>query len=106
MTAAASAEPAVPLRTLYTHDVSLLGFVISRAAVADLAAAAQLVNQMSAEGRLTTRIAGLLKLEDVAAAHRRLEAGTVRGRLVIDLTPPGPSATPAPSGHSRPQTNR
>jgi NADPH:quinone reductase-like Zn-dependent oxidoreductase len=98
VTAAASAEPAVPLRTLYTHDVSLLGFVISRAAVADLAAAAQLINEMSAEGRLTTRIADLLNLEDVAAAHRRLEAGTVRGRLVIDLTPPGRLRRPRRAG--------
>ena len=43
VTAAAVREPVVPLFPLYTQDVSVLGFVISRAPVAQLAAAARLV---------------------------------------------------------------
>jgi NADPH:quinone reductase-like Zn-dependent oxidoreductase len=107
VTAALPAEPAVPLRTLYTHDVSLVGFVISRASAADLAAAADLVNQMMVEGRLTTRIADRLRLEDAAAAHRRMEAGSVPGRLVVDVAEdPGSPALPTRSGRSGPQANR
>jgi NADPH2:quinone reductase len=34
-------------------------------------------------GRLTTRVADSFALDDVAAAHERLEAGGVRGRLVV-----------------------
>ncbi len=36
-----------------------------------------------ASGRLTTRIAGTFPLSDAAAAHRQLESGGVRGKLVL-----------------------
>ncbi len=75
----------VPWGRLYTRDVSLLGFVISRASVHDLAAAAGRINQLLPAGRLTARIAEVLPLEATADAHRRIEAGGVRGRLLVSV---------------------
>jgi len=37
------------------------------------------------DGVLTLRVAGVYPAEDAAEAHRRLEAGGVRGRLVLEL---------------------
>ena len=83
VTAAASPVSSVPLRQLYTRDVRIVGFVISRASVADLAEAATLINHMLSRGLLTARIAEVLPLAQTAQAHRRLEAGEVSGRLVL-----------------------
>ena len=82
---AASGEPSVPLSQLYTRDVSLLGFVISLATVADLADAAGLINQMLAAGRLSAPITECLPLAQTAEAHRRIEAGQVSGRLLVTV---------------------
>ena len=92
LASAAPAAPAspvveVPLARIYTRDVSVVGFVISRATVSDLAAAAQMINRMLVAGTLTTDIADRLPLSQTAAAHERIEAGGVRGRLVVDPTP-------------------
>ncbi|NHC14728.1 zinc-binding dehydrogenase, partial [Motilibacter deserti] len=35
------------------------------------------------QGRLTLRVAATYPVQQVAEAHRRLEAGGVRGRLVL-----------------------
>ncbi len=37
-------------------------------------------------GRLTARVAAVLPADQAAEAHRRLEAGGVRGRIVLDFT--------------------
>ncbi len=70
---------------LYTRDISLLGFVLSRAGAADLAAAARVINQLLAAGRLTAQISGCLPLAETAEAHRRIEHGGVDGRLLVTL---------------------
>ncbi|MDX3226891.1 NADP-dependent oxidoreductase [Streptomyces sp. ME19-01-6] len=49
---------------------------------ADGTALAQL-SALAAAGRLTLRVAGALPLDQAAAAHRRLAAGGLRGRLVL-----------------------
>ncbi len=85
VTAATVREPVVPLFPLYTRDVSVLGFVISLAPAHELAAAARLVNRMLADGLLTTRVTERMGLADMAEAHRRMESGTVRGRLLVDV---------------------
>jgi NADPH:quinone reductase-like Zn-dependent oxidoreductase len=41
------------------------------------------LRQQVEDGQLTLRVAGVLPKEQAAEAHRRLEAGGVRGRLVI-----------------------
>ncbi|MDP9868395.1 MULTISPECIES: NADPH:quinone reductase [Streptosporangium] len=83
LTAAADNTPRLPARPFYTRDQSLLGFVISRARADDLADAAKLINRMLRTGTLTPRIAGHLPLSATADAHRRIESGTVRGRLIL-----------------------
>ena len=90
----ASRQPTTPVSfaPLYTRDTRVLGFVVSRAAVGDLARGAQLINQLLADGALTARIADRLPLSAAAAAHTRLESGDVDGRLV--LRPSGTSGTP------------
>jgi len=45
----------------------------------------QLVRQVE-QGILTLRVADVLPADQAADAHRRLEAGGVRGRLVLDFT--------------------
>ena len=83
LTAGGAARPALPAGPLYTRDVSLHGFVISRASASDLALAAGHINRMLASGELAVQIAGELPLAQTAEAHRRIEAGQVRGRLLL-----------------------
>jgi NADPH:quinone reductase-like Zn-dependent oxidoreductase len=83
LTAGVAARPVLPVGQLYTRDITLLGFVISRAPASDLALAASHINRMLASGRLTARITGELTLDQTAEAHRRIEAGEVGGRLLI-----------------------
>ena len=72
-----------PVGPLYVKDGRLLGFVISNASATDLSRAAATSNRMPADGSLPARIAGVLPLREAAEAHRRLETGRVRGRLVL-----------------------
>ncbi|WP_216629694.1 NADPH:quinone reductase [Brevibacterium renqingii] len=77
------ATPRLPLGQLYTRDASVLGFAISNASAADLAEAAQAINQMLATGRLRGRTGATFHLAEAAEAHRALEDGGVRGRILI-----------------------
>lgn len=70
---------------LYTRDVTIDGFVISRASAAEFAGAAELINAMLAAHRLTTRITRRLPLAQAAQAHRLMEAGDVDGRLLLTI---------------------
>lgn len=76
-------SPRVPIGQLYTRDASVLGFAISNASAADLADAAQAINQMLATGRLRGRIGATYRLAEAAEAHKALEGGGVRGRILI-----------------------
>ncbi len=78
---------ALTLGRLYTKDASIVGFAISNATTADLAEAARGVVRALRDTPWRPRIADRLPLSRTAEAHRRLEAGGVRGRLV--LTPDG-----------------
>src|SRR5699024_8578603 len=77
------AAPRLPIGQLYTRDASLLGFAISNASAADLAEAAQAINRMLATGRLRGRVGATFHLAEAAEAHRALESGGVRGRILI-----------------------
>jgi NADPH:quinone reductase-like Zn-dependent oxidoreductase len=80
---AARSPVTVNLAPLYTHDVTIDGFVISRASAAEFAQAAELINAMLAAGELTTRITDRLPLAQAAQAHARMESGPVDGRLLL-----------------------
>ncbi len=67
----------------YTKDLSLLGFAMSNASLADLQAAAATTNQLLALGRLIGRVGLVLPLSRARDAHRMVAAGEVQGRVVI-----------------------
>lgn len=48
--------------------------------------ALQHLSDLAGRGALTLRVADVLPMEQAAHAHRRLEGGGVRGRLVLDMT--------------------
>jgi NADPH:quinone reductase-like Zn-dependent oxidoreductase len=83
VTAGLGARTTLPVGALYTKDVTVLGFVISRASASELAKAAELINELTAAGLLTTRIAGDLPLAAAAKAHEQIEAGQIHGRLLL-----------------------
>ena len=86
ITAAADATTALPLGRLYTKDVSLIGFVMSRTSTDQLARAAKGLVPVLEQGKprsLTTTITEVLGLREAAQAHRMMEAGEVHGRIVI-----------------------
>lgn len=85
VTAAADPSVALPLRDLYLRDIRVAGFVLSRATLHDLQEAAQTVNERL-RSATPVRVAEVLPLRAAADAHRRIEAGSVRGRLVIRMT--------------------
>ncbi|MZG17638.1 zinc-binding dehydrogenase, partial [Streptomyces sp. SID5914] len=74
---------ALSVGALYTNDASIVGFAISNATTADLAEAARGVVDVLTATPWRPRIADRLPLSEAAEAHRRLEAGEVRGRLVL-----------------------
>ncbi|WP_121745558.1 NADPH:quinone reductase [Streptomyces sp. E2N166] len=78
-----SGPAGLPVSRLYTRDASIVGFAISNATTADLAEAAQGVVRLLRDTPWRPRIAGRLPLSMTAEAHRRLESGEVRGRLVL-----------------------
>ncbi|MFJ7768383.1 NADPH:quinone reductase [Streptomyces sp. NPDC097107] len=78
-----SGPAGLPVSRLYTRDASIVGFAISNATTADLAEAAEGVVRVLRDTPWRPRIADRLPLPMTAEAHRRLEAGEVRGRLVL-----------------------
>lgn len=83
LSAGMQARPEVPVGTVYTRDIALVGFVISNATVEELADAADLINERLADGTLTTRIADELPLSAAGEAHRRVEQGETSGMRVV-----------------------
>lgn len=83
LTAGARARPPVPVGPMYWKNARILGFVISNARVDNLAEAAVTINRMLAMGTLVPRITEVMPLSQAAEAHRRMETGQVRGRLVL-----------------------
>ncbi|MFD9902778.1 zinc-binding dehydrogenase [Streptomyces sp. NPDC059063] len=75
--------PTLPAGELYVRDGSVVGFAITRATVAELAAAAEHVNGLLADGRLRSREVLTLPLSATAEVHRMLEAGELHGRRVV-----------------------
>ncbi len=87
--AGATTRPELPVGPLYMKDGAVAGFVISRATPDELAAAARATNRLLAAGLLRPRVVETAPLSAAAAAHRRIEAGELRGRRLV-LVPDGP----------------
>jgi NADPH:quinone reductase-like Zn-dependent oxidoreductase len=85
ITAGRAPQPPTPLWPLYTNDISVSGFVISRAATAELAAAARAINGWLSSGAdFGPVVSDVLPLEQTAQAHARVESGEP-GRIVIKV---------------------
>jgi NADPH:quinone reductase-like Zn-dependent oxidoreductase len=81
--AGVTARPVLPVGAVYPRDITIVGFAISNAGVDDLAATATAINHGLAADKLQLPITAELQLSQTAQAHRRLEAGAVRGRIVL-----------------------
>ncbi|PJE95484.1 oxidoreductase [Streptomyces carminius] len=79
-------RPVLPAGPLYLKDCSVVGFAISQATVTELADAAAAINRLLAEGALRPPAVEPLPLSAAAEAHRRLETGAVRGKIVLRVT--------------------
>jgi len=74
----------VPLGPLYRKSGSIRGFVMSRASTRQLAAAAQRMAVLLAEGELVPNFIDLMQFSEAARAHRRIETEVMGGtRLVL-----------------------
>ena len=82
-----SARPVLPVGAVYPRDVTLVGFAISNAGVDDLAATATAINHELTADKLELPIIAELPVSLTAQAHRRLEAGGVRGRIILRPDP-------------------
>ncbi|MEN3584880.1 NADPH:quinone reductase [Streptomyces sp. ZYX-F-203] len=78
-------RPVLPVGPLYLMDRSVHGFAISQADTTQLAEAARGVTVLLASGGLRPRATEVLPLRAAAEAHRRIEGGEVRGKLVLDV---------------------
>ncbi|MCV7302983.1 NADP-dependent oxidoreductase [Mycobacterium barrassiae] len=65
-------------REITWHPVHVMDYLRARPQLDQL-------RQQAEDGLLTARIADILPIENASEAHRRLEAGGVRGRLVLTL---------------------
>ncbi|OBJ69681.1 NADPH:quinone reductase [Mycobacterium sp. 1274756.6] len=84
ITAASTSPIPLPARPFYTGDISVRGFAISNATVAELADAAHAINAGLTAGVLRGRAATRLPLSQAAEAHRLQERGqTGGGRIIV-----------------------
>ncbi|UCM88851.1 NADPH:quinone reductase [Streptomyces marincola] len=81
-------RPVLPAGPLYTQDRSVIGFAISRARADELAEAAAHIGRLQADGLLRAHATEVLPLEEAALAHRRVEEGKARGKLVLRVSTP------------------
>src|SRR5690625_1526167 len=83
VTAAGEGQASVPWGQLYTKDVDVSGFVHSRASAQEMRRAAEVVNTGLADGWLQPNITETAGLDAARRVHEQLEAGEVRGRIVL-----------------------
>ncbi|MEU4576880.1 NADPH:quinone reductase [Nonomuraea sp. NPDC023979] len=76
--------PALPLGRLYTKYATVTGFAISNATVPELADAAAGVIHLLRTTAWRPRITARLPLSQAAEAHRMLEDGRARGRVILE----------------------
>ncbi|WP_459722178.1 NADPH:quinone reductase [Actinophytocola sp. KF-1] len=76
-------RPVLPAGPLYMKNGSVIGFVISHATVAELAEAAETINELLAAGVLRPRATTTMPLRAAADAHRAVERGLLHGKRVV-----------------------
>ncbi|MFJ5266339.1 NADPH:quinone reductase [Streptomyces sp. NPDC088387] len=80
-------RPVLPAGALYLKDCSVVGFAISQATSDELAEAAAGINRLLADGSLRPPATVPMALKEAAEAHRMLESGEVRGKIVLRVAP-------------------
>ncbi|MDI3423939.1 NADPH:quinone reductase [Streptomyces luteolus] len=75
--------PTLPAGRLYVKDCSVVGFAISQASADELADAAAHINLLLADGSLRPSAVHEMPLSEAAAAHRLLDEGKARGKIVL-----------------------
>jgi NADPH:quinone reductase-like Zn-dependent oxidoreductase len=87
VTAGRQPQPPTSLWPLYTNEITVTGFVISRATVDELADAARAINALLRRHGSPVEISTVVPLDDTARAHELVESH-VRGRVVIAVRDP------------------
>ena len=75
----------VPFRELLYHSLKLNFFLVYELTDDQRTAALQRATAALSSGRLQTRIDSRFQLEDIAAAHERVESGDAIGNVVLNL---------------------
>ncbi|MGC2999343.1 zinc-binding dehydrogenase [Streptomyces sp. G35A] len=75
--------PTLPAGRLYVKECSIVGFAVSQASVGELAEAAGFISRLLADGSLRPPAAHALPLSAAAEAHRLVEEGKARGKIVL-----------------------
>ncbi len=83
-----TARAMLPIGAVYARDITIVGFAISNAGIDDLAATATAINHGLTADTFRIPITAELPLSQTAQAHRMLEAGGVRGRIVLRCAGP------------------
>lgn len=76
---------AVPFRTLLWNSFNLRFFLVYDLAPQDRRAAIDGLSQLLADGRLLHTIGARFGLDEVAAAHETVEAGSLIGNIVLEM---------------------
>ncbi|MFF4211897.1 zinc-binding dehydrogenase [Streptomyces sp. NPDC001796] len=79
-------RPPLPTGALHLKDGAVTGFTISHASTAELAEAAAGFGRLLADGSLRPPAVVTMPLQEAATAHRLLESGDVRGKIVLRVT--------------------
>ncbi|MFF5831991.1 NADPH:quinone reductase [Streptomyces bacillaris] len=87
-------RPVLPAGPLYLKDCSVVGFAISQATTAELAAAAETIGTLLAAGKLLPPATVPMPLSAAADAHGALERGEVRGKILLRVGGSGAEVAP------------
>ena len=83
--AGSGTEAVLPIGEVYTKDISIRGFTITNATLAEVQVTADKINQMLEKGLIKIKIEDVLPLKATGEAHRRMEAGNVWGKIIIKI---------------------
>ena len=79
------ARPVLPAGALYVRDISIRGFAITYATVAEMRACADRLNALAEAGRLNAKVAITLPLSEARRAHEMIEDRDLRldGKIIM-----------------------
>jgi NADPH:quinone reductase-like Zn-dependent oxidoreductase len=79
------ARPVLPVGALYVKDISITGFAITYATVAEMRACADRLNALAEAGRRSAKIAITLPLSEARRAHEMIEDKDLRldGKIIV-----------------------